>query len=480
LQQLSEDVAGLRQDPSVQALRNLPAELGPLYDQLEKLGTAYRQALNNLVTRTEALEELRWGQQQAEAALQALVGRADAEKGLSLFRLRRGNNDARNMVARLTPNLHWMTATPALRSFLQYEFRDLNARSFLDLVHPRDIPGLRRAFQEALETGEAHNITFCLRTRKGVARHFQMDVLTRYSQESAPLHLRCHFVDITERVRTDHELRRLASALRLKAEELQQANDQLRRINRELDDFSYVVSHDLKEPLRTVEAFSNFLSQDYGSLLGDEGQEFLRHLVEASRRLGSLIDDLLTLSRAGRIINSPRTFDLAALVQTVQSDLADLIQRKEAVVRVETPLPAVAGDPPRIMQLLTNLISNGLKYNTSSQPEVVIRAAPGRVPESEGITFAVRDNGIGVDPQYHEQIFRIFRRLHRREDYEGTGAGLAICKKIVEAHGGRIWIESELGKGATFYFTLPRAEGAPAVTPAAAAASGETSWNQAV
>jgi len=262
--------------------------------------------------------------------------------------------------------------------------------------------------------------------------------------------------DVTER-------NRLARALLNKAEELEQANLQLRRINQELEDFTYVVSHDLKEPLRTVEAFSNFLSQDYGSSLGGEGLEYIQHLMQASRRLGALIDDLLTLSRAGRVINTPRAFSWNETIRTVQADLHDLIQRKQAVIRVEEPLPPAAGDPERIIQLLSNLVSNGLKYNHSTIPEVVIGTRTGTPPPAAGagsgrevVVLFVRDNGIGIEPQYHEQIFRIFRRLHRREEIEGTGAGLAICKKIVEAHGGRIWIESEPGKGATFYFTLPR------------------------
>ncbi len=472
LQELSRYVAGIRVDASLEKIRSLPVEYGPLYDELDVLGSSYRQALAKMVEQTDALETLRLEQQQADMAM----GRADAEQGRSLFRVRRGDNDSRTMVVRLTPTLHWMVSTPALQQFLGFGIAELNGRSFLDMVHQDDVIELNRAFQEALETGEAHNIIFRVLRRDGEEQHVQMDVLTRYTQEGAPLHLRCHFLDITHRVRTDEQLRNLAAALRVKADELQQVNTQLLRINRELDDFSYVVSHDLKEPLRTLQAFSTFLEQDYGDQLGQEGQEFIAHLIQASRRLGELIDDLLTLSRAGRVINSPQAFRLEEIVDTIRGDLADLIQRSKAVVRVEGPLPAVAGDPVRITQLLINLVSNGLKYNASSVPEVVIgyappdtisspqdSSAPDGAQHPEYVTLYVRDNGIGIAAQYHEQIFRIFRRLHRREDYEGTGAGLAICKKIIEAHGGRIWVDSQPGAGATFYFTLPDAQSAASI-----------------
>jgi PAS domain S-box-containing protein len=287
-------------------------------------------------------------------------------------------------------------------------------------------------------------------------------------------------LDVTER-------KRLGDALRGQAAELEQANARLRRTNQELEDFTYVVSHDLKEPLRTLEAFSTFLAQDYGPALGAEGREHIGHLIGASRRLGALIDDLLALSRAGRVIHAPRAFSWDEVVEVVLSDLHDLIQRKQAAVRVAGPLPPVAGDPERVMQLLANLFANALKYNPGGRPEAVLGAVGSgewgvgsEKPEGEAAashsplptpysplpfaTLYVRDNGAGIDPQYHEQIFRMFRRLHRGDEVEGTGAGLAICKKIVEAHGGRIWVESAAGRGATFYFTLPQL---PADRPAA-------------
>jgi PAS domain S-box-containing protein len=496
------------------------------------------------------------------------------------------------MIARLAPTLHWIAATPALQQALGRTLAQLNSRPFLDLVHPDDRNPLSRALQEALKDGEGHNITFRVQTAAGEDRHLQADVLARYTDDGVPLHLRCHFFDITERVATERELRhrtgelsqanerlrqinanlerlkesygdlyhqapvlyfslderdnivacnetllrtlgynredlmgrsytllltpvsrqqhlhdatqyqrageieaqwvkkdgsvldvwirttplldetgrfvrsrsaaqdvtertRLANAVQANAEELQQANGQLRRINQELEEFTYVVSHDLKEPLRTLQAFSNFLAEDYGQQLGPEGQEHIKYLIQASRRLGLLIDDLLILSRAGRVTHAPHAFDLAAAIRTVQGDLADLIQRKEALIRIDADLPAVSGDPERVMQLLANLVGNGLKYNQNPHPEIVIGQAKERDTPAGQVTLYVRDNGIGIDPRYHEQIFRIFRRLHHREEYDGTGAGLAICKKVVEAHGGRIWIESALGEGTTFYFTLP-------------------------
>jgi PAS domain S-box-containing protein len=465
LRHLGDFIVSLREDPALRKLQSFSPDWAPVHHELDVLGQCYRRALGNLVTQTHALEALQHEQKQAESALHSLDGRPDAEQGHSVFRLRRWDNNSRNMVARLTPNLHWMAATAALQQFLGYPPGELNGHPFFDMVHATDIAELNRVLQEALDTGEGHNIVFRLISRQGAELHVQMDVLTRYSQHNTALHLRCFFLDITHRVKTDRELRRLAAALHDKAEELQQANTQLRRINRELDDFSYVVSHDLKEPLRTLEAFSTFLAQDYGNQLGAEGHEYISHLIQASRRLRELIDDLLTLSRAGRVINSPQVFDLSGALETVRLDLAGLVQRKGAVLRAEGPLPAVTGDPQRVVQLLTNLIGNALKYNINPRPEVVVGQSlqkPHSAPDINGIeiehaTIFVCDNGIGIDAQYHEQIFRIFRRLHRREDYEGTGAGLAICKKIVEAHGGKIWVESSPGKGSTFYFTLPRA-----------------------
>jgi PAS domain S-box-containing protein len=251
------------------------------------------------------------------------------------------------------------------------------------------------------------------------------------------------------------EKNRLSNELRVRGDELESMNQRLRVINSELEAFTHVVSHDLKEPLRTLQAYSHILAEEHGSQLGPDGFQYINHLIRASRRLGQLIDELLNLSHAGRITRPPQVFNLLEVVATVRQDLVDLIQRRQAVLSTEGSLPEVIGDSVRITQLLANLVANGIKYNRDPAPQITIGAMP-CVDDPDRVTITVRDNGIGIDRAFHQQIFGIFRRLHQADEFEGTGAGLAICKKIVEGHGGRIWVESALGNGATFYFTLPR------------------------
>jgi PAS domain S-box-containing protein len=271
------------------------------------------------------------------------------------------------------------------------------------------------------------------------------------------LHTRGVAQDVTARHRLEAELKD-------KNEHLARTNEELSRKNREMDEFAYVVSHDLQEPLRTLIAFSDFLLKDYGDRLDANGQEYVRYVVEASRRMRALIHGLLNLSRAGKVTGELEPVNLEEVVEVVKADLAELIRTKRAVVRMSGPLPTVWGDRDRIGQLITNLVANGLKYNQSAHPWVEI----GTLTQESGswVTIYFRDNGIGIDPQFHTKIFQLFRRLHTREEYEGAGAGLAICAKIVQAHGGRIWVESTQNQGATFFVSLKRSPyGAPS-TPA--------------
>jgi light-regulated signal transduction histidine kinase (bacteriophytochrome) len=247
--------------------------------------------------------------------------------------------------------------------------------------------------------------------------------------------------------------RKRAEEARKRAEEqLRQAVAELEAKNQELDAFTYSISHDLKEPLRTMEAFSHFLLDDYIERLDEQGRDYLTRMGNASVHMKHLIEDLLTLSRIPRQSSPPTRIDVGQVLGDVVEGLRAAVEEKRTTLEVQDGLPAILGHAPLIEHVFGNLIGNALKFNESDHPVVKVGV---RNVEDGTATFYVQDNGIGIEPQYHQRIFGVFQRLHRREEYEGTGAGLAIVKRVVEGYGGRIWVESKLGAGATFLFTLP-------------------------
>lgn len=232
--------------------------------------------------------------------------------------------------------------------------------------------------------------------------------------------------------------------------ELQEALSELARSNQELEHFAYVASHDLKEPLRKIKSFTDLLQQRCGPELDEQSRQYIGYAVDAAGRMQLMIEDLLTYSRAGRAELLKTPTDLHALLENVVSDLGPLLAESHAQVEVE-PLPTLAVSASHIGMVFRNLIANAVKFRGKDPPLVRIRAQ--RIDHQW--VLSVRDNGIGIDPKYFPRLFLIFQRLHTRAEYPGSGIGLALCKRIVERHGGRIWIESEPGKGATFFFTLP-------------------------
>lgn len=223
---------------------------------------------------------------------------------------------------------------------------------------------------------------------------------------------------------------------------------------REMDDFVHVVSHDLKEPLRGIDAYAGFILEDYADRLDDEGKRYLNALRASALRMNHLIRDLLTLASISRKGSTRASVDLKKVVADVQHDLDFAIQQKGAEIRVGSNLPTVYCDPTQIREVFKNLLSNAIKFNEKT-PSVEISSRE----EGDFHHLSIKDNGIGIESRYTEQIFGLFERLHNQEDFEGTGAGLAICKKMVEGNGGKIWVESQPGEGSTFFFTLPKREG---------------------
>jgi len=226
--------------------------------------------------------------------------------------------------------------------------------------------------------------------------------------------------------------------------------EQLMKSNEELEQFAYVASHDLQEPLRVVVGYVQLLDRRYKTRLDAGADEFLHYIVDGVSRMQQLIGDLLDYSRIGTRAKPFQTVDLRTVVDRALANLQRVVEENDAKVTCD-PLPNVRGDESQLVQLFQNLIANGVKFHNERAPEIHISARR----EQDHWVFAVGDNGIGIERQYWERIFVIFQRLHTRRKYEGTGIGLAICKRIVERHGGRIWVESEPNQGTTFFFTIP-------------------------
>jgi PAS domain S-box-containing protein len=245
-------------------------------------------------------------------------------------------------------------------------------------------------------------------------------------------------------------MQRMEAEIFLSSQRVQEANQQLEAANKELEAFSYSISHDLRAPLRTMDGFSQAMLEDYGAQLPEEGQRYLHKIRRGAQRMGNLIDDLLTFSRLSRAPLERQIIDTGKLVHNVVEDLN--IAREERAIDLRIgEMPTSAGDPALLKQVWINLVSNALKYTRKRDPAIV---KIGCTREQKEDVFFVRDNGTGFDMRFAGKLFGVFQRLHRTEDYEGTGVGLAIVQRVIHRHGGRVWAEAAVDRGATFYFTL--------------------------
>ncbi len=242
----------------------------------------------------------------------------------------------------------------------------------------------------------------------------------------------------------------LESRVQERTAELEEANANLSYSNRELEQFAYVASHDLQEPLRAVNSYAQLLSRKYQGNLDAKADKYLGYIMEGATRMQQLISDLLEFSRVGTRAKALQPTDCELVLRQVLDNLKIAIIESRTRV-THDPLPTVMGDEIQLIQLLQNLIGNAIKFRCEESPQVHISTEQ---TQNEWV-FSIRDNGIGMEAEYFDRIFTIFQRLHSKSEYPGTGIGLAVCKKIVERHGGRIWVESTPGVGSAFYFTIP-------------------------
>lgn len=301
-------------------------------------------------------------------------------------------------------------------------------RLFFDLVHPDDRETVRREVFKALRHARDSSIDYRIVRSDGEIRSVHTEYRVVRDWSGRPVGMAGTIQDITER---------------------RQMEEELRRSNTELEQFAYVASHDLQEPLRMVSSYTQLLARRYRGQLDEEADEFISYAVDGAERMQGLINDLLTYSRVGTQGKDLSPTDLASVLETVRANLRLAVEESGARVTSGT-LPVVLGDRSQLVQLLQNLIGNAIKFRSEAPPEVHVGA---EFRNGEWV-ISVRDNGIGMEPQHTSQVFVIFRRLHGRGEYPGTGIGLAVCKRIVERHGGEIWVESLPGEGSTFYFTL--------------------------
>ena len=304
-------------------------------------------------------------------------------------------------------------------------------------IPPEDIAGIRRRIALAGMDDVPFSESRIVR-RDGEMRHVIVGAGNVFrNAEGQPVLRHTTMLDITERKEAE-----LALARR---------TEELARSNAELEQFAYIASHDLQEPLRMITSYTELLNKRYSPRFDEDAKEFMAFIVDAASRMKQLINDLLAYSRVGTRRKPPESTDSRTVLDNVLLNLQLALEEASATVTPD-PLPTVTVDPVQLGQLLQNLISNAIKFRGAEPPNVHVSA------EAQGNEwiFSVRDNGIGIDPQHFDRIFMIFQRLHTRQQYSGTGIGLAVCKKIVDNMGGRIWVESEPGKGTTFFFTVPR------------------------
>jgi PAS domain S-box-containing protein len=357
-----------------------------------------------------------------------------------------------------TPNLEALYNLPPGSFEGKYE-------NWRQRVHPDDIEAAERNLQEAISGGPPYNAEFrVLWPDNSIHWLLGKGEITHYDEKGLPLHMLGVNIDITERKEAEKALATLNATLEAKVEErtevLHHLNAELQRSNQELQEFAYVASHDLQEPLRKIQAFGNLLEEEYGSVLED-GKSYLNRMRNAAGRMRILIDDLLTFSRVTTQAVPFVPIDLNVLVSDVIDDLDSRLQTTKG--HIETShLPIIDADGRQMYQMFQNLLSNALKFHQIDlSPLVHISAEIQDNPSSETsppeqlCVLSIQDNGIGFDEKYLDRIFTVFQRLHGKSNYEGTGIGLAVVRKIVERHNGTITAKSSPGLGATFLITLP-------------------------
>ena len=343
----------------------------------------------------------------------------------------------------------FLDVNPAWLTMLGYEREDVVGRWFGDFLAPEYVERFRVNFPGFRAAGEIHGIEFELVRKDGSTIMASFDGRVGYDEDGRFKQTHCLLADITERRRAEEEIRRLNAELE---ERVRERTAQLEAVNTELEAFSYSVSHDLRAPLRAIDGFSRMVVEDNADRLGDQGKRQLQVIRDSTQKMGRLIDDLLSFSRVGRAELNRARVAMVPLVHSVFLEIVRVPAERERIALAVGELPDAWGDPALIRQVWVNLLSNAVKFSRP-RPRAEIKVSASA--RDGGIVYRVADNGVGFDMRYVEKLFGTFQRLHSTDEFEGTGIGLALVKRIVRRHGGEVSAEGAVDGGATFSFALP-------------------------
>jgi PAS domain S-box-containing protein len=403
-------------DYSIRAERLSGDELGVLVDR-------FNEMLEGIQLRDNALKD---------ALLDRVMALREAEEGRARFHFMAESMPQKIFTAKPNGDVDYLNKQ--WFEFTGLSFDETKDWGWTQFIHPDDVEENVRVWRHSVETGEPFDFEHRFRRADGKYRwHLSRARAMRDGQGSISMWIGSN-TEIHEQKEKEEELRR--------------ANDDLQQ-------FAYSASHDLQEPIRNVAVFSELVAMRYRDVLDADGQQYLGFLIEGGRRLARLISELLEYTRAGVIETEVTAVDSKAVLQQSLASLAEALRESGAAVTYDA-LPEVFIGEAHLHQVFQNLIANALKYRAEEPPRIHVSAASVFAARGVLCCFSVQDNGIGIDPRYKEKIFGVFKRLHHDQRYGGTGIGLAICQRVVERYGGRIWVESEPGKGATFYFTVPQ------------------------
>lgn len=388
-----------------------------------------------------------------------IITASEVTEQLQSRRLREESEIRFRQLADSMPQMVWVTLSDGYHEYFNQQwydytgltFEQTKAEGWANVLHPDDTARTWDVWRDSLKTGDLYQIEYRMRRADGAYRWFLARASSARDNTGNIVRWYGTCTDIDDQKRQADVLEQLVQQ---RTADLQRAKDELERSNFDLIQFASVASHDLKEPLRKVQAFGTMLDVLLTNRLDEYERDLFARMISASSRMQALVDDVLRLSKLSDTSIDFEPTDLNMIMSGIRDDLEVTIRERGAVVLVG-PLPTLMAVPGQMHQLFQNLISNALKFNTGPQPTVQISTLSNDKDSDNEVVVIVSDNGIGFDAKYKEQIFGMFKRLHGRSQFAGTGIGLTICKKIVDNHRGRIEADSSPGKGTTFTITLP-------------------------